>query len=102
MKYNQPCFDAIFFNKMGNIDFFQVTTGKNHQYKFKDLVPFLEHFSFNGMCKFRFIILTNNHEFILDARHISDINKIKKYDKDWSIDKNMFIVYETSAVKKVI
>ena len=69
MKYNQPAFDAIFFNEMGNIDFFQVTLAKNHKYKFKHLVPFLEHFSYNGECKFRFIIITNKNEFIFDARY---------------------------------
>ena len=42
-KWNQACFDVIYYFKAGKVDVINVTISKQHECKFAHLTPFLVH-----------------------------------------------------------
>jgi hypothetical protein len=95
-KWNQACFDAIFYRSTGCIDIIQVTRNKKHKYKFRHLVPFLKKLSNSeGRCFFRFFVVVPSElrdELSLSDGNIVGVESIRPFHPEWTISNNMFVV----------
>ena len=101
-KWNQGCFDAIFYHRKGFIDVIQITKAQDkHDYKFIHLLPFLEKFADRGKCEFNFIVVvsrSNCQTFKLSEGHIADVEMVKRYHAEWSMLSNMSIMCDEKAL----
>ena len=91
-KWNQACFDIIFYHEAGRIDVIQLTRAAvSHKYKLRHLDPFINRLVNNyGKCSVRFIVVVSLNNFTSFKIKSSDFeggNLLKRYDETWSVDK---------------
>ena len=100
-KWNQGCFDAIFYHRKGVIDVIQITKAQDkHDFKFKYLPPFLEKFADGKKCQVNFIVVvsrSNCQSFKLSESHITDVEVVRHYHAEWSMLSNMSIMCDERA-----
>ena len=94
-KWNQGCFDAIYFYQQGKVDIIQVTRAtENHEYKFRHIEPFIQNLAnTKGKCSIRFIVVVSEHNvktFKISDGDLKDIDVANKFHKGWS-SKRMFV-----------
>jgi hypothetical protein len=102
-KWNQACFDAIFYHRKGVVDFVQVTLAKTHTYKLQHLEPFLE--KLIGIKKTKkakkarpmpcirfFVLIRNSNHFKISENHFESVETMKKFQSNWSVNGNVSVI----------
>jgi len=88
MKYNESCFDIIYYEDKESIRIGQITTTEKHEYKLHRFKPYLNYFrNDNKLCNVILDVLIpseNSTTFTLVSSNFYSLSVVTKYDNRWN------------------
>jgi hypothetical protein len=90
IKYNQGCFDLLFYHYSGKVDYFQFTKAKDpHEYKLQyiaKILPALVNSSVNTNSVNLFVVIPKENQFTFSVTsgNLQDSSLIEAFDHRWT------------------